>query len=106
MARPKAGEVNKSEMARTIMRENPRMKVPAVVEQMEAKGVTITPNQVYFIRGQMKGRRSKKKRERAVREATRTAPANPVQAVMRVRQLAESMGGMKQLKQLVDVLAG
>jgi hypothetical protein len=62
-------------------------------------------NLVYMIKSKRSRRTRKEKRKLAV-EATRTAGfANPVQLIVEVRALAEGAGGMRRLKQLIDLLA-
>jgi hypothetical protein len=71
------------------------------MDALDAKGIKVSYNQVYFVK--VKGRKAKR---RAAFKATRAAGlSNPVEAVMKVRALASEVGGMKSLKQLVELLA-
>ena len=47
----------------------------------------------------------KAKRARVAAQSEKTAERNPVEMVMRVKELARGLGGMKNLKMLVDLLA-
>jgi hypothetical protein len=48
----------------------------------------------------------KAKRAKAVAVSRQAGHTDPVALIVEVRKLAEKAGGMKALKQLVDVLAG
>ena len=70
------------------------------------KGITVTTNQVYFIKGEMKGRR--KKAQKVVAEvavATETTSGDAVKTILKVKSWAAEIGGMKKLKALVDALS-
>lgn len=67
--------------------------------------IEVNPNLIYMIKSKRTRRTRKEKRKQAV-EATRTAgSANPVQLIMDVISVAERAGGMRRLKQLIDLLA-
>ena len=102
----KANGVNKSQMIREILSKNPHTKVSEVVAQLAQQKITVNPNLVYMVK--TKGRRKAKRAKRKlVLEATKTAGfINPVQLIVEVRALAEKAGGMRHLKQLVELLAG
>jgi arginine repressor len=96
-----AKKMNKSQAIRDYLSQNPQSTNKEVMEGLGQKGVKVSYNQVYFVK--MKGRKAKRK---AAVKATRAAGmSNPVEAVMKVRVLASQVGGMKSLKQLVDLLA-
>ena len=56
---------------------------------------------VHFIKS--KQRRAKRKKVAA--SARQTATANPIEVVRRVKDLARDLGGIRNLKMLVDLLA-
>src|SRR5262245_16101137 len=103
MARRKGGP-NKSQAVRDILKQKPDIAVKDVVATMAGKGMKITPNLVYFIKGKLKG--GKQRRKKIVR-AARAASANgdPVALIRDVRALAERSGGFRRLKELVEALA-
>ena len=107
MAKKKASGtgINKSALIREILGKNPGMKVSEVVAHLAQQKITVTPALVYLIKS--KGiRRAKKAKRKLVLEATKTAGfINPVQLIVEVRALAEKAGGMKHLKQLIELLA-
>jgi hypothetical protein len=96
-----AKKINKSQAIRDFLGQNPKATNREVMDALGAKGIKVSYNQVYFVK--VKGRKAKR---RAAVKATRAAGlSNPVEAVMKVRALASEVGGMKSLKQLVDLLA-
>lgn len=104
MARQK-GEVSKSEEVRRLLRENPKIPVKDVVSALGDRGISVTANLVYFVKGKMKGRRQRAKK---VVDAVAVATGNsdPIKTILKVKALADEMGGVKKLKALVDVIAG
>ena len=79
--------------------------VREIVTNLASRGITINPNLVYYIKGRMKRRRGQQKGRHAVRVSRNAGIANPVELVRSVKHLAGSAGGMRHLKELVDILA-
>jgi hypothetical protein len=107
MAKKKAkgSGINKSALIREILSKNPKIKVKEVVAQLAQRKIVVNPNLVYMIKSR-RSRRVRKEKQKLAVEATRTAgSANPVQLIMAVRAVAEKAGGMRYLKQLIDLLA-
>jgi len=110
MAKSKASSgngkpTNKSKAIREVIAENPRAICKEIVGVLATKGLKVAPGLVYFVMSRQKLALRKAKRERAA-EASRTrAESNPVELVLRVKDLARDVGGIHSLKQLVDVLA-
>jgi hypothetical protein len=97
--------INKSAEIRVILGRNPRAHVKEVVEELGKRGIAVHPNLVYLIKSKLHSRKKREKRKLAV-EATRQAGfANPVALILEVRRVAEKAGGVRHLKQLVDLLA-
>ncbi len=104
------GDVNKAEAIRAVLKGNREMKARAVVDILAAKGIEVTPNQVYFIKGEMKGKKKKAQKVVAqVATAIASPPAqtdaNAVRTILTVKGWAAEIGGMKKLKALVDALS-
>jgi ketosteroid isomerase-like protein len=99
-------DVNKSEEIRKLFRENPKMPVREVRSTLAARGIKVSGNLVYYIKGKMKGRkgRSKKARQMVARVAA-TGNHDPVKTILRVKGWANEVGGLKKLKELVDALS-
>jgi hypothetical protein len=92
-------KVNKSQAIRELFIEDPKMESKTVISRLGDKGVKVSPTMVYYIRSKMKQAKRKEKRARVA------ASPNPVELVLRVKNLAREVGGIKHLKQLVDLLA-
>lgn len=105
MPRNKKQQGTKSAAIRELLGQNPNMPVKEIVTALAAKGMKATPNLVYFIKAQTKARKRRAKRLAAMANGQRAGVANPAELVLQVRRLAGQAGGMKNLKQLVDVLA-
>jgi len=104
MARSKNG-VNKSEEIRTALKENPKAKSREIIDVLAAKGIKVAPSLVYMVKSQMKRKQRRQKRELATTTSKALGIANPVDLILRVKALAGEAGGIRRLKQLVDVLA-
>ncbi len=104
MAR-QAAKGTKSEAVRELLRQNPRMKVRAVVAALNEKGVDVKPNLVYLIKSKMRRRRGRQKREEMLANSRKAGIANPLELLLKIKQLANDTGGIRKLKQIVDALA-
>src|SRR5471032_2804488 len=108
MAKKKNG-VNKSEEVRQMLKANPAITAKEVVAAMNAKGLKISGNLYYFIKGQMKGRKGRKKKAQkmvaTVAEATNVTKSDALSTILKVKALANELGGLKKLKALVEALS-
>jgi hypothetical protein len=100
-----AKKINKAELIRETLSQNPEMTNKEVMEALAKKGTKVSYNQVYFIKMKGKAKNRKQKREMAVSASKAAGLSNPVHAVTKVKALAAELGGMKSLKQLVDLLS-
>jgi len=105
MAKGNGRRGTKSEAIRELLRQNPRMKVSAIVAALKDKGIDANPNLVYLVKGKMKRRQRRQKREQMLANSTKTGIANPLDFLLKIKKLANDAGGIRKLKQLVDVLA-
>jgi RNase P protein component len=99
--------VNKSEEIRQIFKANPNLKAKEVVSMLEEKGIKATEGLVYFIKGKIVGRKRRKRRARnlvAKVAATTGNGGDALATVLKVKRLADEVGGMKKLKALVEAL--
>ena len=99
------GKVNKSQVVRDFLTANPTADSQAVIAGLAAKGVKVAPTLVYYVRSKLGQAKRKEKRARVAASSQRTGTSNPVELVQRVKVLARDVGGIANLKQLVDLLA-
>ena len=99
------GKVNKSQAIRNLFAEDAKMDSKTVIARLADKGVKVSPTMVYYIRSKMNQAKRKQKRDRVAATSRLTSATNPVELVLRVKDLAREVGGIKHLKQLVDLLA-
>jgi hypothetical protein len=105
VAKRKKDGINKSEAIREILAQTPKSPVKEIVAQLGQRGVKVNPNLVYLIRSKRSQKKKRENRLRAV-EANRMAGlANPVELILEVSKVAAKAGGMRHLKELVDMLA-
>jgi hypothetical protein len=65
----------------------------------------VTPNLVYFLKGKMHGRKGRRRKGRQmVAKVAATGNIDPVATVLKLKALANEVGGMKKLKTMVDAL--
>lgn len=94
-------DLNRSEEIRNLLKEKPGIKAREIVETLGKRDITVNPSLVYFIKGQMKGARGR--RRRIMNAAGRNGDA--VQTILKVRRLADEVGGLDNLKAVVDALS-
>ena len=98
---PKAeNKVNKSQVIREVLAANPKADYKTVIARAAEKGAKVSQTMVYYVRSKL-GQAAR----RAKRDQAAATSRNPVELVSRVKQLANEVGGIKNLKQLVDLLA-
>jgi hypothetical protein len=105
MAKSNTG-VNKSEEIRKLLKANPKMKAKDLVSALAERNIKIKEAFVYYIKGQMKGRKSrqKKKLKAAAKVVSTNGSADVLGTILKVKHLAAEVGGMQRLKALVDAL--
>jgi hypothetical protein len=97
--------VNKSQAIRDLFAETPEADSKTVIARLAERGVRVSPTMVYYVRSKMRQAKRKAKRERVAASSRQTGAGNPVEVVLRVKDLAREVGGIKNLKLLVDLLA-
>jgi hypothetical protein len=106
MPRTKGG-VNKSEEIRKLLTANPTLKAKEVVSQLNSRGIKVAEALVYFVKGRMKGAKGRRKKARQmVARVAATGNGNPVATILKVKAWANEVGGLAELKALVDALNG
>ena len=97
--------INKSQAIRDFLAGNPKADTKTVVAGLGEKGIKVNPPLVYLIRSKANKVKRRAKRDRFTVSSGRTASTNPVELFQKVRGLARELGGIKNLKTLVDLLA-
>ena len=105
MAKSKSNGVNKSQEIRNALKDNPKAKSSEIVALLAAKGIKIAPSLVYMVKSHMKRKQRRQRRELATSTSKALGIANPVDLILKVKALAGEAGGIRKLKQLVDVMA-
>ena len=65
----------------------------------------MSPTLVYYVKSKQNRPAGRSRRAEVAATSRRTATTDPVELVMRVKQLAGEVGGLRNLKMLVDLLA-
>ncbi|MBM4067902.1 MAG: hypothetical protein FJ271_03020 [Planctomycetes bacterium] len=100
-----AKEVTKSAAIREYLKGHRRAKAKTVVAALADEGIEVTEGLVYAAKRSIKGKR---KRRLAAAAITKTNPNGAVDAitlVKKVRELAVQAGGIKKLKELLEMLS-
>jgi hypothetical protein len=108
MAKRKNG-VNKSEEIRQLLKANPEVGAKEGVAALGAKGVEVSDALFYFVKGHIKGRKGRKKKAKQVvakaAETTNVPMSFALSTILKVKALATEVGGLKELKALVEALS-
>jgi hypothetical protein len=101
--------VNKSEDVRQLLRANPEIGSKEVVAKLAEKGIEVSNALFYFVKGQIKGRKARKRKaQKAVTKVAEFSHVNRTDAVttiLKIKACAKEVGGMKNLKALVEALS-
>jgi len=80
-----------------------------VVSALAENGIGVTEGLVYFVKGQMKGKRGRKKKASQVVAPVATvavsANGDAVKTILKIKGWASEVGGLTKLKGLVDALS-
>ena len=102
---PQKSDVNKSVAVKEILAKNPKAKVSEVISTLAGQGVKVSYTYVYALKSKGKAKKRKEKREKAVATSNSLGVLDPVDLIRQVKNLALRTGGLRNLRQLVDVLA-
>ena len=97
--------VNKSQAIRDVLAADPKLGTKDVIARLAEQGVKVGPPLVYFIKSKQNQAKRRAKRERVAESSRQAGSKNPVEIVLRVKDLSREVGGIKNLKMLVDLLA-
>ncbi len=101
------GEVNKSAAIRDLYKQNPQATVAEIVSTLAGKGIKVAPNLVYLVKGKIKGEKTHRRtvHRNAAQVATASGNSDAVATILKVKALANEVGGLAVLKALVDALS-
>jgi hypothetical protein len=107
MARQKNG-VNKSEEIRQLLKANPNLGTKEGVAALAEKGIEVSENLFYYVKGKIQGKKGRKKKAQkmvaTVANSTGTAQKDALATILKVKGLANEVGGLKKLKALIDAM--
>ena len=103
----KAYGVNKSEEIRQVLKANPRLKAKEVVVALGEKGIEVSENLIYLVKGAIRGRkgRTKTTQQTVAKVAAATGGVDALSTILKVKSVAVQVGGLKKLKALVEALS-
>lgn len=108
VAKQKNG-VNKSEEIRQMLKENPKISAREVSDALKARGIKISDKLFYLVKGKMLGRQARKKKAHKmvarVAATTGNGSSDALSTILKVKALANQVGGLKRLKAIVDALS-
>ena len=115
MPRPKNDGLNRSEKIREIVEEYPHLKPSEIVDALADRGIEVKLHLVYAVLSKMKDKGAPTRRRRAVASAPpataavaaapKTSENEVVTTIKKVRSLAAEVGGLDELKALVEALS-
>jgi len=102
----KKQKTNLSQAIRDHLKANRSASAKETIEALAAKGIHVKEGLYYAVKTKIRGR---KKRRLAVAAIAASSPSNnghvdALTLVRKVKELAEQAGGMKRLKELVEML--
>jgi len=103
----KDNKVNKSEAIREVLEQTPNATAKEVVETLAKKQIAVKAGLVYMIKGRLAQMQSHtdRKAKRVAHASRKTGSSDPVNLILKVKELARAAGGMHNLQALVTVLA-
>jgi hypothetical protein len=105
MPRTKGG-VNKSEEIRKLFHANPKVSAQQIMSTLAGRGIEVSDALIYYVKGKLRGRRGRRRKARQmVANVAAMGNGDPVKTILKVKGLANELGGMKKLKALVDALS-
>lgn len=108
MARRRNG-VNKSEEIRQMLSANPKVTAKEVKDELGAKGIRVSENLYYLVKGNMLGRQARKNKARRmvakVAASTGAGNADALSTILKIKSLASELGVLKRLRALVEALS-
>jgi arginine repressor len=108
MAKRKNG-INKSEEIRQMLNANQKVTAKEVKDALAAKGIKVSDKLYYLVKGKMLGKQARKKKAHKtaakVAVSTGLGSADALSTILKVKKWAGEVGGLKNLKALVEALS-
>ncbi len=103
---PRKDGVNKSQLIRDILHENPKIKAQDAIDLLAGRGIDVAPNLFYFTKGKVRGRRGHRRQMRSQvgNVMGSTVNGDIVSTIKKVKALADEVGGFKKLQALIEAL--
>src|SRR5262249_20928053 len=98
-------KLNKSQAVRDQIAANPKAKSTEIKKLLADKGIKVSANLVYAIKAKGRAKKRKQKREKVMAAGRQMGNGDPVELIRSVKDLAVRAGGIRHLKELVDLLA-
>jgi hypothetical protein len=95
-------------MIRDLFAKNPSIKAKEIVDTLATQGVKVTSGLVYLVKGKLAGGKKKAAKPTTATPSKATPAASHGDAlatIMKVKKVAEEIGGLKTLRALVEVLS-
>ena len=101
------GAINKSEEIRKVLKSKPGISTKDVVSTLAAQGIEVSKNLVHLVKGKKKGRQHRKEKvqKTIAKVAETTGSADALSTILKVKGLANDVGGMVKLQALVEALS-
>jgi hypothetical protein len=96
---------NRSAAIRDELAKNPKATSTEIVALLAKNGIKVTKKLVYVVKSKQHKAKKKVKRAQVAEMSQKTATHNPVELVLKVKNMAREVGGIGRLKKLVDLLA-
>jgi hypothetical protein len=95
-----------------LIKANPKIKARQAVDDLAKRGIPIRVGLFYLVKGNMAGRKKRRRRMRDDAVAAMSASGNPapvksdaLATIRKVKAMAVEVGGMRTLKGIVDALS-
>ncbi len=100
-----AKELNKSAAIREYLKGHRRAKAKTVVAVLADKGIDVTESLVYAAKRKVKSKRKRRLAAAAIAKSSPNGTVDAITLVKKARELAVQAGGMKKLKELLEMLS-
>ena len=105
----KSNGINKSDEVRQLLKANSAITAKEADAALAEKGIKISNALFYFTKGQVRGRKARKKKDQKtaakVAEASHVIKGDALSTILKVKAWGKEVGGMKSLKALVEALS-